>query len=84
MSNQNALAIDNIYQETKDFLIIGLTGRTGSGCTTAADKLSSASFDIPFEGYEGLSENELKKHKIIKNITIRLIGCRFLSWRLLV
>ncbi|MGN2437949.1 hypothetical protein [Pseudomonas syringae] len=60
------LAVSTIYKETKEFLIIGLTGRTGSGCTTAADKLASPTFDIPSDGYEGLSVNELKKHKIIK------------------
>ncbi|WP_237720889.1 hypothetical protein [Pseudomonas asplenii] len=47
------------------FLIIGLTGRTGSGCSTAASKLGAQSFDFPSDGYEGLTENELKKHKII-------------------
>ncbi|MBP0943653.1 hypothetical protein V2K16_26595 [Pseudomonas alliivorans] len=61
-----SVAVSNIYKETKDFLILGLTGRTGSGCTTAASKLASVDFDIPLEGYEGLSVNELKKHKIIK------------------
>ncbi|MCJ2371573.1 hypothetical protein [Pseudomonas sp. RGM 3321] len=60
------LAIENIYHETKEFLIVGLTGRTGSGCTTAAQKLASPSFGIPSDGYDGLSINEIKKHKIIK------------------
>lgn len=59
-------AIENIYSETKEFLIVGLTGRTGSGCTTAARQLASPSFGIPSDGYGGLSVNELKKHKIIK------------------
>lgn len=66
MSHETAAAIASIYQETKDFLIIGLTGRTGSGCTTAADKLASSSLNIPGDGYDGLTENELKKHRIIK------------------
>ncbi len=58
-------AVNGIYNETKNFLIIGLTGRTGSGCTTAARKLSENSFPIP-ESYEGLTVNEKKKHRIIK------------------
>jgi len=66
MSHETTAAIASIYQETKDFLIIGLTGRTGSGCTTAADKLTSSSLNIPGDGYDGLTENELKKHRIIK------------------
>lgn len=65
MPSKSAEAIDSIYDESKDFLIIGLTGRTGSGCTTAAIKLGAAALEFPLDGYEGLSENELKKHKII-------------------
>ena len=65
MSSKSAQAIDSVYDEAKNFLIIGLTGRTGSGCSTAANKLCSTSLDVPFDGYEGLTENELKKHKII-------------------
>jgi len=59
-------AINSIYEDAKDFLIIGLTGRTGSGCSTAAQKLCSANFEVPGEGYEGLTRNEFKKHQIVK------------------
>lgn len=38
-------AIDLIYNLRQKF-IIGLTGRTGSGATTAADILSSSSLDF--------------------------------------
>lgn len=65
MSSKSAQAIDSVYDEAKNFLIIGLTGRTGSGCSTAANKLCSMSLEVPFDGYDGLTENELKKHKII-------------------
>lgn len=65
MSSKAAEAIDSVYDEAKDFLIIGLTGRTGSGCSTAANKLGAAVLEVPVDGYDGLSENELKKHKII-------------------
>lgn len=34
-------AISSIYSEEDDFIIIGLTGRTGSGCTTASKILAS-------------------------------------------
>lgn len=33
-------AVKRIFAERKDFIIIGLTGRTGSGCTTVAKLLS--------------------------------------------
>ncbi|MGF6141340.1 hypothetical protein [Pseudomonas laurylsulfatiphila] len=65
MSTKTGEAIHGVYDEAKNFLIIGLTGRTGSGCSTAASKLGAPSFDFPVDGYEGLTENELKKHKII-------------------
>ncbi|MPR00981.1 hypothetical protein F0169_02150 [Pseudomonas sp. MAFF 212408] len=65
MSN-TSLVIDNIYEDAKDFLIIGMTGRTGSGCTTAAKLLCEKVLNIPSEGYEGLTRNEFKKHQIIK------------------
>ena len=32
-------AVERIFQERKDFIIIGLTGRTGCGCTTVAQLL---------------------------------------------
>ncbi|PWE47229.1 hypothetical protein [Pseudomonas prosekii] len=65
MTSNSAKAIDSVYDEAKDFIIIGLTGRTGSGCSTAANKLSASLFDVPVDGYDGLTENEFKKHKII-------------------
>jgi dCMP deaminase len=65
MYSKSAEAIDSVYDEAKDFLIIGLTGRTGSGCSTAASKLGGAVLEFPVDGYDGLTENELKKHKII-------------------
>ncbi|WLH85150.1 hypothetical protein [Pseudomonas sp. FP2338] len=63
---ETSTAINSVYEDAKDFLIIGLTGRTGSGCTTAAQKLCGIEFDVPTDAYEGLSRNELKKHQIIK------------------
>lgn len=65
MSIKTGEAISGVYSEANNFLIIGLTGRTGSGCSTAASKLGGTSFEFPADGYEGLTENELKKHKII-------------------
>jgi hypothetical protein len=64
--SDTSLAIDSVYEDAKDFLIIGLTGRTGSGCSTAAKKLAGKNLDVPSEGYEGLTRNEFKKHGIIK------------------
>lgn len=40
-------AIDKVYSNRKDFLIIGLTGRIGSGCTTASNILCKDPRDLP-------------------------------------
>jgi ABC-type multidrug transport system ATPase subunit len=33
--------LDQIYKHRNDFILIGLTGKIGSGCTTVANILSS-------------------------------------------
>lgn len=38
MNNKNL--ISNLLSERSNFILIGLTGRTGSGCTTTANLLS--------------------------------------------
>lgn len=38
-------AVDNIYLKRNEFILIGLTGRTGSGCTTLAKILKTEDFD---------------------------------------
>jgi deoxycytidylate deaminase len=41
MSNPHvAVGLKNLFQRRADFVVIGLTGRTGSGCSTAANLLS--------------------------------------------
>lgn len=59
-------ALEHIYREGKDFILIALTGRTGSGCSTSAQLLNSDKLELPEEGYEGLPPNELRKFKIIR------------------
>lgn len=41
----NTESVDNIYRVLDEVIIIGLTGRTGSGCSTVAKILSSPSID---------------------------------------
>lgn len=53
------------YQEHQDLLIIALTGRTGSGCSTAADLLSADFNNDLFDGFHP-TDPEVKKYKIIK------------------
>lgn len=65
-ASSSSKALESIYNEAKDFILIGLTGRTGSGCSTSASILSSAKLDLPDNGYAKITPNELRKYKIIK------------------
>lgn len=38
-------SVENAYQKRRQFILIALTGRTGSGCSTAASILNTESFD---------------------------------------
>ncbi|WP_350432632.1 hypothetical protein ABIS04_03530 [Shewanella sp. H8] len=63
---KESLAIDKIYKEISDFIVIGLTGRTGSGCSTSAGILSADSLDLPDPGQSHFSGNEQRKYRIVK------------------
>lgn len=60
--------IDEIYKSREDFIIIGLTGRTGSGCTTAAQVLSENSINIDYDKLNIKDKN--KKYRFSKEIEI--------------
>ena len=60
--------IDKIYSHRREFLVIGLTGRTGSGCTTAANILAlpSDKFTFPdLDSFEYANSNDRRKDNII-------------------
>ena len=65
-SSPSSRALKSIYTENKKFILIGLTGRTGSGCSTAAEILSSTEIELPANAYQGITENELRKHRIVR------------------
>ncbi|HCT7996035.1 TPA: hypothetical protein OT882_000620, partial [Morganella morganii] len=60
-------ALSKIYSEKEDFIIIGLTGRTGSGCSTVASILASKKDDIKHDLFIGdnPSNNEDRKERIL-------------------
>ncbi|WP_236213782.1 hypothetical protein [Metapseudomonas otitidis] len=66
LGSPSSRAIESVYKENKKFVVIGLTGRTGSGCSTSAEILCSASIELPENAYSGITKNELRKHRIIK------------------
>jgi len=59
-------AVDKVYDEVSRFIILGLTGRTGSGCTTAANFLSSDTINIPQSNQIYNTFNDRKKYRIVK------------------
>ena len=68
MQNYLHSAIDTIYRKDDELIIIGLTGRTGSGCSTVAQILCSEREGIRNSLYGGNtpSSNDERKQKIIK------------------
>lgn len=62
--------IDKIYELRNNFLILGLTGRTGSGCSTVAKLLSNVKFedcDFPKPLSGSFPHNEDRKYSIVYN-----------------
>lgn len=63
--------VDRIYQLRREFIIIGLTGRTGSGCTTVAEILSRKDFNtlksLHHEWNPDNINNDARKNRIIYN-----------------
>lgn len=60
--------ISKIYSYRRKFLIIGLTGRTGSGCTTATDFLQKNKNEIEFDKFTIPPQpinNEGRKKRIV-------------------
>jgi len=60
-------ALERVYVESSEFIILGLTGRTGSGCSTAAKILSEDDIHLPESSKIYSSENDSRKYKIVRN-----------------
>lgn len=67
MSSYLESAIHELYSEGDDFIVLGLTGRTGSGCSTLASILTADKNDIKHSLFSGTSpkNNEERKQRII-------------------
>lgn len=67
--NRNYLksAISRVYGDDDNFIVIGLTGRTGSGCSTTAKILQSTSKTIRHSLFSGENptSNEQRKQRIL-------------------
>lgn len=63
-------AINKVYKKVNDCIIIGLTGRTGSGCTTTSKILGYAKFkdlNLPKPKERNFEDTEDRKYSIIYN-----------------
>lgn len=63
-------AINKIYNERKDFIVIGLTGRTGSGCSTVVNVLKKNDFkDLDLRSLKSydFKDSEERKYFILYN-----------------
>ena len=61
--------IDRVFQLRENFVIIGLTGRTGSGCTTVAEKLATKEWKELKSNYKDFNsqpiDNVVRKNRIV-------------------
>lgn len=60
-------ALNRVFKETSEFIVLGLTGRTGSECSTAATILASPDANLPEVSNIYSSDNDKLKFKIIRN-----------------
>lgn len=70
MSSYLESAIHELYSEGDDFIVLGLTGRTGSGCSTLASILTAEKSHIKhslFSGNTPKNNEERKQRIILKN-----------------
>ena len=67
--NEINLVIDRVFQLRENFVIIGLTGRTGSGCTTVAEKLATKEWKELKSNYKDFNsqpiDNVVRKNRIV-------------------
>lgn len=61
-----AAGLKGLFDRRGQFIVLGLTGRTGSGCTTAADLLTKSFGDLRLEPIASpLVSVEQRKHRVI-------------------
>lgn len=64
MKNYNE-AVCQLYSEKENLIILGLTGRTGAGCSTVASILKKEFCDLEYE-YNDERETSLKERRSLK------------------
>ncbi|NGM62695.1 hypothetical protein G5B30_12295 [Sphingobacterium sp. SGG-5] len=65
------MSLDNFYSLRSDFLVVGLTGRSGGGCDNICEFLKSDNNPFTNDGFKvpkNLHINEIQKFTICKNL----------------
>lgn len=67
MGNKKGDFIQRLYEQRTDFIVIGLTGWTGSGCTTVSQLLEKPinEWELPSSDENTFENNEDRKYNII-------------------
>jgi len=68
--NDASIGLDKVYEAKGDFLIIGLTGRTGSGCSTSAKILTSKNLKVDFYDEGTWHHNDKSKLQILNSYLV--------------
>ncbi len=63
--------ISHVNKQNEKFVVIGLTGRTGSGCTTTAKILSDTNFPFPEASRFHNSQKRQKQYSIVRDYLLK-------------
>lgn len=63
--NDMSIAVDSLYENREKFILIGLTGRTGSGCSSAAEHLAKSIKQLKLPKPKIINNNEDRKYRIV-------------------
>lgn len=80
---EKSQALKSLYSQRERFILIGLTGRTGSGCTTVANILAKESMDeLDLRSYKTCDYNNSDERKYSVIYRFMKEGKKWKSFRL--
>ena len=79
MGQINTNLISNLLSERSNFILIGLTGRTGSGCTTTANLLEGDGktlqfpihHEVNYQDQPYFSKMDAKRYEIVRKYAVK-------------